>query len=133
MALSLRQFALKIRKTAKNIPERADQITRQVALAADRQVVLSTPVDTGRARGNWQPSLGAPAEGTLELGQARANPESTVGAYVGGRPTSVIFITNNLPYIVPLNNGSSQQAPPEFVAIAIDSALRAARRARLID
>lgn len=133
MALSLKQFAVKMRKTGAKIPDRADQITRQVALAADRQVVLSTPVDTGRARGNWQPSLGSPAEGTLEVGQARDEATAVVAGYVGGRPDSVIFITNNLPYIVPLNNGSSQQAPPEFVAIAIDSALRAAKRARLID
>jgi hypothetical protein len=137
---SLKQFAVRMKGRGAKVPDRADQIVREVALAADRTVVRATPVDTGRARANWQATLGAPAVGTLDGGAGkRASVASATGrnagviaGYKGGRADSAVFLTNNLPYIVPLNNGSSQQAPAGFVERAVDVVLRAARRARLI-
>lgn len=136
---SLKQFAVRMRGQAAKIPDRADQITRQVALAADRTVVLATPVDTGRARANWQATLGAPAVGTVDsapgkrasVGAATSRNGQVIAGYKGG-PDAAIFLTNNLPYIVPLNNGHSKQAPAGFVERAVDAVQRAAKRARLI-
>lgn len=137
---SLKQFAVRMRGHGKKIPDRADQIVRQIALAADRTLVLNTPVDTGRARANWQASLGAPATGTIDaepgkrgsVAAATSQAEAVIAAYKGGASDSAIFLTNNLPYIVPLNNGHSKQQPAGFVERAVDAVLRAARRARLI-
>lgn len=136
---SLKQFAVRMRGRADQIPDRADQIVRQIALAADRTLVLATPVKSGRARVNWQASLGAPATGTIDAepgkrGSVRAatsQAEAVIAAYRGG-PGAAIFLTNNLPYIVPLNNGHSKQAPAGFIERALDAVERAARRARLI-
>ncbi len=131
---SLRQFAVRIKGRAKAIPDRSDQIVREVALAADRTLVLNTPVDTGRARANWQVTLGTPAAGTVDettRGQTPRN-AAVIAQYKGGTPNAAIFNTNNLPYIVPLNNGHSKQQPAGFVERAVDSVIRAARRARLI-
>lgn len=136
---SLKQFAVRMRGQAAKIPDRADQITRQVALAADRTVVLATPVDTGRARANWQATLGAPAVGTVDsapgktasVGTTTSRNAGVIAGYTGG-PNAAIFLTNNLPYIVPLNNGHSKQAPAGFVERAVDAVTRAAKRARLI-
>lgn len=137
---SLGAFGKAMRARGDKIPDRADQIVREVALAADRTVVLATPVDTGRARANWQASLGQPASGTVNVapgkrasaGAATAQAEGVIAGYKGG-PSSAIFLTNNLPYIVPLNNGHSKQAPAGFVERAVAAVQRAARRARLID
>jgi hypothetical protein len=136
---SLKQFAVRMRGRAAKIPDRADQVTREIALAVDRTVVRATPVDTGRARANWQATLGAPAVGTVDSEPGkRASLTSTTGrngqviaGYKGG-PNAAIFLTNNLPYIVPLNNGHSGQAPAGFVERAVDVTMRAAKRARLI-
>lgn len=141
-AKSLKQFGIDMRGRAAKLPDRADQITRQVALAADRAVVVATPVLTGRARANWQATLGAPAVGTVSDGAVGARRAGTVAGptaaaanvialYKGG-PSAAIFLTNNLPYIVPLNNGHSKQAPAGFVEKALNAVQVAARRAKLI-
>ena len=136
---TLRDFANRMRKRGVKLPERADQTVRLVALAADRTLVLNTPVDTGRARANWQASLGSPAAGTVDaapgkrgsVAQATAQAQAVIADYKGG-PGAAIFLTNNLPYIVPLNNGSSQQQPAGFVERAIYKVIKAAKAARLI-
>lgn len=133
---SLRQFGIAITAKADKLPERADRIVRQIALAIDRTLVLATPVDTGRARANWQASLGVPASGTVPAGSRRGSEavqqaEAVIATYQGG-PGTAIFLTNNLPYIVPLNNGHSQQAPAGFVERSLAQVDRAARRAGLI-
>lgn len=139
--VTLKQFGISMRGRAAKIPDRADQIVRQVALAADRTLVLNTPVDSGRARANWQASLGSPATGTIDtapgkrksVAVATAQAEAVIADYKGGNGEgSAIFLTNNLPYIVPLNNGHSKQQAAGFVERAVDSVMRAAKRARLI-
>lgn len=140
-AQTLKQFGIKMKGKAAQIPDRADQIVRTIALAVDRTLVINTPVDTGRARANWQASLGQPATGTIGGGTGKrragtvagptAQAEAVIAQYKGG-PNSSIFLTNNLPYIVPLNNGHSSQQPAGFVERALDTVQRAARRARLI-
>lgn len=136
---SLKQFGIDMRGQAAKIPDRADQITRQIALAADRALVIGTPVDEGRARANWQPTIGAPATGTVAGGTGKGRSGTVAGptaaaarviaSYKNGQ---TIFLTNNLPYIVPLNNGHSKQAPAGFVESAVASVENAARRAKLI-
>jgi hypothetical protein len=44
-----------------------------------------------------------------------------------------IFIANNLPYIVPLNNGHSQQAPMGFIQTAILNGIAAVKNATLLE
>lgn len=117
-------FAKRIRKIGSNIEKNADEAVRRCALAVDSAVVLATPVDTGRARGNWQVELNTPAQGTpdnlspsgreaIEAGKAK------IAAYKGGTKQASVNITNNLPYIGKLNDGHSAQAPAGFVEKAI--------------
>lgn len=135
---SLKQFAIDMTKLGRAVPDRADKVVRQLALAADRALVQATPVDTGRARANWQASLGSPAVGVVGSPAprgTRAFPDpsganaAVIAGYKGG---DSIFLTNNLPYIEALNNGHSKQAPENFVETAIARVETAARRARLI-
>jgi len=75
----------------------------------------------GRFRGNWQFSIGAPAEGELEqvdpaggvtLAKLRLQVEQlTIG--------QTAYIVNNLPYAVPLEYGHSKQAPGGMVRITL--------------
>ncbi|MBK5343894.1 hypothetical protein JFU48_21195 [Pseudomonas sp. TH49] len=75
----------------------------------------------GRFRGNWQFSIGAPAEGELDqvdpaggvtLAKIRLQVEQlTIG--------QTAYIVNNLPYAVPLEYGHSKQAPGGMVRITL--------------
>lgn len=127
------------------IAQEADRTVRAAALAADQAVVLATPVDTGRARSNWLVELDAPARTTIEA-YAPGSEGSTAGAnsnaalsqaqpviasYDGDRNTG-IAISNNLPYIGPLNSGSSRQAPANFVGKAVQAAVRQIQGARFL-
>lgn len=80
-------------------------------------VVLDTPVDTGRARGNWQASLNSPISSTLPVNDTGGGSTISKGAGVSQKAKlgDSIFYTNNLPYIGRLNDGSSAQAPRMFV------------------
>ncbi|MBT9158788.1 MAG: hypothetical protein DDT26_00035 [Dehalococcoidia bacterium] len=131
---TMKKAAGNLKKRAKNVPPNTDQLVRKVILAIDRAVVLATPVDTGRARANWQPSIGQPAEGTLPepASPSAGRDQSDVRAVIAGyRPGLTVHITNNLPYIERLNNGSSSQAPADFVSFAILAVVRAVQRAKL--
>ena len=96
-------------------------IVRKVALDLLRGVVLDTPVDTGRARANWQVSLGRPAVGEIE--HASGNEQVAAEAAIApGTPTIMaaqgdvsIYLTNNVPYILVLEDGHSGQAPEGMV------------------
>lgn len=133
----LKTFANRIRQTGRNIVANTDATVRKVGLAVDSTVVLATPVDTGRARGNWQVEVNRPAAGTtgalspsgreaIEQGKAK------IAQYVGGKAEASIQITNNLPYIGKLNEGHSAQAPAGFVEKAITVGVSAVRGASVL-
>lgn len=95
------------------------------------RVVLSTPVDTGRARGNWQTDTGSiPAGETDTLDPSGAATISDGSATISRAPLfPKIHIANNLPYIGALNYGKppgtqhSKQAPLHFVELAVQGVM----------
>lgn len=101
------------------------QDIRSLSLKILRNVVLATPVDTGRARGNWQVGIDR-----AKLSIVSVNDKSG-GVTIGNGLNELkvvngfndVWITNNLPYIVSLNNGSSTQAPKKFVETATQRAV----------
>lgn len=105
-------FASDVAKYAKLAGASVDETGRAIVLELFGSVIKDTPVDTGRARGNWQTTIGSPASGTTDrLGEAEALAEvSQQSASFGAG--KVIYLTNNLPYIYRLEYlGWSQQSP----------------------
>lgn len=142
---SLEQFSRRIAQIGAGVAVEVDKTVRMAALAADQAVVLGTPVDKGRARSNWIVSLGAPSRTTVDpyvpgeggsTAGANANAALAQGAAVIGGYSGLIHgsiaISNNLPYIGRLNAGYSKQAPAGFVEKAVQSAVRAVRKARVV-
>jgi len=138
-------FARRIRVRGRQVEEGVNKLVRKCALIADRELVLETPVDTGRARSNWQVSLGSPLSSEREpyvpgeaLGKgegqnaagALAQAQERIGARRSGQD---IYIQNNVDYIGALNDGSSAQAPAGFVQAAIQRAVSAVRNGRVFD
>jgi len=96
-----------------------DREVRALTLGIFGSVIKMTPVDTGRAKGNWQCTIGQPASGTTSrLGEAGALNEvlATVPVEAGKQ----VFLTNNLPYIQRLEYDAwSSQAPAGMVRASI--------------
>jgi hypothetical protein len=95
-------------------------------------LVEATPVRTGWARANWIPSVGKPAEGPVGTPETVdvAEQERVAGirALRNFRvKLGSIFISNHVPYIVYLDEGSSDQAPAGFVNQATDEGLARAQ------
>jgi hypothetical protein len=131
-------------KRRASVSERnVDRVIREVALIADRELVLQTPVDTGRARSNWIVTIGSPATEVIppyspgskgSSGSENANAAIAQGSLVIAQRRSGedISISNNVPYIGLLNQGSSAQAPAQFVQAAVQRAVVAVRKARVL-
>ena len=86
---------------------------RKIALQLITALVKYTPVDTGRARGNWLTSA------TGYIDDATENKDKGGGSAIRQNVTESkkivfggsIYISNNLPYIVYLENGTDKTAP----------------------
>lgn len=101
----------------KGSQEQVSRATRALALRALSGVVMRTPVDTGRARGNWQVSIGQPRGGETGLLDKGGNAAIASGSAIiaAQRAFQTIVIENNVPYITRLNDGHSKQAPKLYV------------------
>lgn len=99
----------------RKVVEPLEKTVRQVAIFVDGELVDTTPVDTGRAKANWLPSINQVLTDTVE---PDGKPDMTQ-AITSYKLADTIFITNNLPYIRRLNEGSSKKAPAGFVDTAI--------------
>lgn len=122
---------------AQKVKRRVWIARRKIALDVFSRVILRTPVDTGRARANWQTSIGSASGGVTEETDKAGG--ATIGkilpAVAGAETTdATMYLTNNLPYIGVLEsggfpnpaengtkteNGFSIQAPSGMVGITV--------------
>jgi hypothetical protein len=134
-AAAARRDLAAMQRHAAGVPSVA---TRVYALEAMRRLVLKTPVDTGRARGNWQVGEGAPnatVTDAVDPGGSRVAGElaTAINALAGQQ---VVYLTNGLPYIPVLEfggypqreggtlkvtpQGFSRQAPQGMIGVTVE-------------
>lgn len=113
------EFSGVIKRFAAQSKEKETLVIRKIAIECFKRIILGTPVDTGRARGNWQASTGSPANGEVDVldPTGAIAIAAMVSEVVAWTPKDDLpaFITNNLPYIQRLNEGWSKQAPAHFI------------------
>jgi len=122
---NITRFAIAMERRGEEVERGTIFAMQKGALAIGTALVMSTPVLTGNARGNWQMSLGLPAD--KEIGRLDPSGATTIAAMTGvvsqmrpgGGLSSRVFITNNVPYIAKLNAGSSPQAAAGWVERAV--------------
>lgn len=110
-------FSEQLQQATLKIVDHADDTRRAITLELFNSVITATPVDTGRARGNWQTTNHVPASGALERidpGGNLAQDEALQRVGVS-EPDATVWLTNNLPYISRLEYGHSNQAPEGMV------------------
>ena len=142
------KWSMDLTKYAKRKGIEFKEVRKHYAFALYSSIVRKTPVDTGRARGNWQVTVGEPAQG--EVPDTRRSPMSE-SQMPNPEGDESIFITNNLDYITKLEyggypknpkggsgktvNGYSKQAPNGMVGVTLannknifDAAVRSAKK-----
>jgi hypothetical protein len=121
----------------KSIVSVTSKEARGMALDIHKGLVEQTPVDTGWARANWIPSVsrpvnkpaGSPENVDVATSAAESGAVEVAGWTLDKGP---IFISNNVPYISPLNNGSSSQAPAGFVEKTVQEEVEKRKRKKLL-
>lgn len=114
------------------IRDRISSTVRDVMLLAFERVRSATPVDTGHVMSNWVLSAGKPYQGVDGTREAVSFGAQTAGVremqrYDVGRDGQA-YLRNNVSYLPYLDAGHSQQAPPNFVALAIQGGVSLAPR-----
>lgn len=115
-------FRLDLERFAEKAGDRATEVVRKVAIEVLSSVVLKSPVDTGRFRGNWNVAYGG-----IDYSTDSAEDKNGSAAIYRGvsyllssnLPGATIYITNNLPYAHRLEDGYSKQAPNGMVRLTV--------------
>lgn len=112
------------KKLADQVNKKATMIVRKITLDGMKTLVRQTPVDTARAKTNWSTSVenmhnqtfDEPATKTgFNRLSAPTDLRKTVGGISGYKLGQTMYLHNNLQYIVPLEYGSSIQAPKGWI------------------
>lgn len=97
-----------IRKAKGKIDARADLLIRGLTLEVLSRIVQRTPVDTGRAAGNWNVSQDEPDFSVEDAPSRQVPGEADVHAVRAGGET---YIVNGVPYIEALEYGLYPNPP----------------------
>lgn len=103
-----------------DLQKRRKLAIKRLAFGLFRDIVLMSPVNTGRFRANWALTLGSPdlTAGPADLpSYPRPQiPLSELGSWEEGE---TIYIANGVPYGPRLEDGWSDQAPQGMVRLSI--------------
>ena len=123
--MTYKNFELQLNKKLVDTDEKIEDAISLIAMDSLRSIVLMSPVDTGRFRGNWIVSKN-------RMNPAKVNKLDKTGTSSITRGTQTIetfeykkdksiIIQNNLPYAMRLEAGTSKQAPEGIVAKTLNN------------
>lgn len=109
------------------VEEALTQRVRVIALALLNEIVLRSPVDTGRFLGNNIVSVGAPVYASSESLDPSGSETIQRGLSMmsGLEPYTQVYIQNNLPYATALEDGHSKKAPGGVYAVSFNGVSQA--------
>lgn len=112
-------FAADVRRWAGKAKARQEAVARDFIARLGTDVIVSSPVDTGRFRANWRAGIDeidgstdqeSDKQGTVSINRvAQAAKTMKMG--------DVIYVTNSLHYAMKLEYGWSRQAPYGMVRV----------------
>lgn len=118
---NLRQFQIGLQDFAEETEEVFIELQKAVTLQLYRKIVERTPVDTGIAQSNWNITRSSPDFMTQDTPSSVQQNFNKTGDLDGLKFGETTHIANGLPYIVPLEEGHSTQAPPGvMVALSVE-------------
>lgn len=106
--MARRGFAFDVEDFTLRFLDGAEDTVRATAIQLWDAIIGTTPVDEGRARGNWFPTTGTPSVkidlDIIDKSGAKAK-QRAERHVLGSLKWDVFTLTNNLPYILTLENG----------------------------
>lgn len=132
--LNLKSFVAVLDRSIPLIENRMTKIVQRVAFDAAENIIVGgrvapgTPVDTGFARASWYVSIndrythGARGDsgGHLTHDKSGQTALSTSLSVIGAAKLgNVIWLLNNVPYVISLEYGHSDQAPTGMVRLTL--------------
>lgn len=129
-----------VRAITRELEEFTERLMVRLALNVSANLKETTPVLTGWARANWLAAINEDGVETPDNPDPTPQDASSRAAEQSSREASVastyslergpISISNGVPYIRDLNDGSSQKAPAGFVQGSIAKGVLETRRGR---
>ena len=114
-------FARNIDVMAKNVKKNSELLVKRAAIVLHTTLVNTTPVDKGTARSNWQVGIDEEPQKIVDpapVSDVLLKGRTEILKYDGNENRKIV-VGNPVPYIEPLNNGWSSQAPAGFIESAI--------------
>jgi hypothetical protein len=103
------KWTMDLKKYAEKQKVKIQEVRKSYAFALYSSIVKKTPVDTGRARGNWNVAVGSEDTSTSAT---QTTPKYTDPSQIPEpKGDESIFISNNLPYITKLEYGGYPKNP----------------------
>jgi hypothetical protein len=123
---TLEEFGAWAISEGNQVPIRANETKKAVTRVVAADLIEVTPVDISTALSNWQVGIGGAPLGPIpayvegSFGSTEKASESIAieqaELYIhAAEPGESVFISNKVEYITKLNEGSSRQAPANFV------------------
>lgn len=95
-------FAIQVSKWGQKALHEVEGLRKAVILSLFTSVILDSPVDTGRLRGNWQVSSGSPVSGEVNVvdksGKVSILKVEELLSRGDLTKDQAVYLTNNLPY-----------------------------------
>lgn len=142
---TLGEFGDNMIRMSVRVEANVNRKVRRLALLILSELVIQTPVDTGRARSNWIVGLGGPPDainedpyvpgegGSTDAANANAAIAAGTAAVSDREPGQTIYLSNNAPYIEKLNQGWSAQAPAGFIQAAVQHGVKRSRGDKILE
>ena len=113
-------FASDIKKATEKYKKGYNDVVNISLLKLSRSVVFMTPVDEGRAQGNWFASSNG--FDSTRISEDTGPNMSQISSIADGIAGNTFYLINNLPYIGKLEfEGHSRQAPAGMVRVSIEN------------
>ena len=125
------RVSMRIKGYMKNVDENSASIVPHIVVSIIDDVSQDTPVKTGMARSGWNASKYGPDYVRRPDIVSQGEVVNRAISRMGTRANSA-FVSNGVPYIGLLDQGSSQQAPAGFVRAAVRRAVMKLGGVRLL-
>jgi len=116
------KFSLDVAKLTNQYKISIDKVIKKIVFDLFTKIVMRSPVDTGRFRANWTIAQGQMNTITTAATDKTNNAAPTLGKLAelkDFKAGKTVFITNSLPYAIPLEYGHSKQAPGGMVRVTL--------------
>ena len=125
-----------IAKWTEKTEGRLHAVVRKVRYQVSEEIVKRTPVLTGLAKGGWQPSIGSPIVVDITpdfvydeypdvywagFDGSGIKTMQKINAVAKTEPYEIYYFTNNVRYVLDLEQGSSKQAPEGMMRVGIEA------------